>query len=381
MMRLEEGLCDVRAGFASGDDGVDGVRHLRMNNVTREGEMDFSRVRRVAPSSRQRERQALTVGDVVINVTNSAELIGKSVLVRELSEETLFSNHFLRLRTDKARLYPPYLQHLLRVHFALGTFKSRAKKWVGQATLDRNDLLGLPIPATDLQEQRRIAAILDQADELRAKRRRTLALLDELPERIFAERFLDVGRALNPLGDLAAWQSGGTPSRSQTAFFSGDIPWMTSGELGPVRVMVSNEMLTTEAVARSSAKMIPHGSLLLGMYDTAALKSSISVGRIACNQAVAFGVPSSGVSPEFLYFAVRSQRASVLARRRGARQKNLNLSMIRSITVPVASAAEQAEFADVVHEVEALRAAAEAHLAHLDELFASLQHRAFTGQL
>lgn len=156
---------------------------------------------------------------------------------------------------------------------------------------------------------------------------------------------------------------------------------MTSGELGPVRAKWSNEMLTTEAIARSSAKMIPHGSLLLGMYDTAALKSSISVGRIACNQAVAFGVPLPGVSTEFLYFAVRSQRASVLARRRGARQKNLNLSMIRGIAVPTASAGEQAEFSDVVREVEALRAAAEAHLTHLDELFASLQHRAFTGQL
>jgi len=380
-MRLEDGLGDVRAGFASGDDKVDGVRHLRMNNVTRDGQLDFSRVRRVAPSSRQRERQSLSVGDVVINVTNSAELVGKSVLVRELTEETLFSNHFLRLRADKARLHPPYLQHFLRLHFDRRTFESRAKKWVGQATLDRSDLLGLPIPTTDLQEQRRIAAILDQADELRAKRRRSLALLDELPERIFAQRFLAVGRAVSPLGDLAAWQSGGTPSRSQTKFFSGDIPWMTSGELGPVRAKWSNEMLTTEAIASSSAKIIPHGSLLLGMYDTAALKSSISVGRIACNQAVAFGVPSPGVSPEFLYFAVRSQRPSVLARRRGARQKNLNLSMIRSIAVPTASAGEQTEFSDVVRTVEAVRAAAEAHLAHLDELFASLQHRAFTGQL
>ncbi|WP_307803415.1 MULTISPECIES: restriction endonuclease subunit S [unclassified Frigoribacterium] len=278
---------------------------------------------------------------------------------------------------DETRVLASYLRRALEAQ-ELAADSNRATMGL---TLNKAALQDIRVPLPTLDEQRRIAAILDQADELRAKRRRTLALLDELPERIFAERFLDVGRALNPLGDLAAWQSGGTPSRSQTAFFSGDIPWMTSGELGPVRVMVSNEMLTTEAVARSSAKMIPHGSLLLGMYDTAALKSSISVGRIACNQAVAFGVPSSGVSPEFLYFAVRSQRASVLARRRGARQKNLNLSMIRSITVPVASAAEQTDFADVVQEVEALRAAAEAHLAHLDELFASLQHRAFTGQL
>ena len=266
---------------------------------------------------------------------------------------------------------PRYVFHALRHMQLPSAGYSRHFKFLKAATL----------LAPDLEEQERIAAILDQADELRAKRRRTLTLLDELPERIFAKKFLDVGRAFKPLGDLAAWQSGGTPSRSQTAFFCGDIPWMTSGELGPVRAVVSNEMLTTEAVARSSAKIIPHGSLLLGMYDTAALKSSISVGEIACNQAVAFGVPSSGVTPEFLYFAVRSQRASVLARRRGARQKNLNLSMIRSITVPVVSAAEQTEFADVVREVEALRAAAEAHLAHLDELFASLQHRAFIGQL
>lgn len=309
--------------------------------------------------------------------------IDEAVLAfQELYDEGIVSPAYGVWDLTATDVHRGYLERYLRGPRAIEFYKGKLRgSTARRRSLPASVFLSMPVPVPEESEQRRIAAILDQADELRAKRRRTLALVDELPERIFAERFLAVGRAFSPLGDLAAWQSGGTPSRSQTEFFSGDIPWMTSGELGPVRAKWSNEMLTTEAIARSSAKMIPHGSLLLGMYDTAALKSSISVGRIACNQAVAFGVPLPGVSTEFLYFAVRSQRASVLARRRGARQKNLNLSMIRGIAVPTASAGEQAEFSDVVREVEALRAAAEAHLTHLDELFASLQHRAFTGQL
>ncbi|WP_423921992.1 restriction endonuclease subunit S [Frigoribacterium sp. 2-23] len=320
-------------------------------------------------------------GDVLVAKITPCFQNGK--IAQALTEHHLGfgSTEFHVIRPDSAKADTRYVMHLLRtpvIRIAGERFMTGSG---GQRRVPPSYLGNLEVPLPPLPEQRRIAAILDQADELRAKRRRTLALLDYLPEQIFAETFLSAGRAQSSLEELATWQAGGTPSRSEHAYFSGDIPWMTSGELGPIRASASKEMLTSDAIAHSSAKMIPEGSLLLGMYDSAALKSSISVGRVSCNQAVAFGVPLVDVSPEFLYFAVQSQRASVLARRRGARQKNLNLSMIRSITVPDASAAERLAFARTVNRIETLRRAAEAHLAHLDELFASLQHRAFTGQL
>ena len=64
--------------------------------------------------------------------------------------------------------------------------------------LRKSDLERLPIPYPPLPEQRRVAAILDQADALRAKRREALAQLDSLTQSIFIEMFGDP--TTNPKG-------------------------------------------------------------------------------------------------------------------------------------------------------------------------------------
>lgn len=88
--------------------------------------------------------------------------------------------------------------------------------------------------------------------------------------------------------DFGQWHSGGTPSRSISFYYGGSIPWYSSGELNNLFISVSKEHITNQALQESAAKLIEPGSLLLGMYDTAALKSSIAQISCSCNQAIAF---------------------------------------------------------------------------------------------
>nr|MBK7069426.1 hypothetical protein [Deltaproteobacteria bacterium] len=90
-----------------------------------------------------------------------------------------------------------------------------------------------------LTKQRRIARILDIAEALRAKRRETLSELDTLAQSIFLDMFGDP--STNPkrwpveaVRDIASTTSGGTPDRSESAYFGGDVPWVKSGE--PIRL-------------------------------------------------------------------------------------------------------------------------------------------------
>jgi len=62
-------------------------------------------------------------------------------------------------------------------------------------------------------------------------------------------------------------------------------------------------------------------------------------------------------------------------------QKNINLGILRSLKLPLPSLELQAEFAARVAEIDKLKAQHRTHLAKLDALFASLQHRAFRGEL
>ena len=249
------------------------------------------------------------------------------------------------------------------------------------------DFLALEVPALPpLDEQRRIAAILDKADELRTKRREALAHLETLTQSIFHSMFGDPVRGnrwpLHRLEELGRWQSGGTPSRSKASNFIGDIPWYSSGELETKSLGMPKEYISDAGLASSSAKLIQPGSLLLGMYDTAALKSGITKFPSSCNQAIAFArLDDSLASTDFVYHCIQIGRTHYMRLQRGVRQKNLNLSMIKGLQVPLPPLDLQQTFAARVAAVERLKETHRKHLAELDTLFASLQHRAFKGEL
>jgi type I restriction enzyme, S subunit len=206
--------------------------------------------------------------------------------------------------------------------------------------LNRNDAYAKLLRLPPLPEQRRIAAILDKADALRAKRREAIAKLDQLLQSVFLNMFGDPvtnpnGWPVVSLGDLAAWKSGGTPSRSNPAYFTGDIPWYASGELNGIFISDSAERITKQAVADSAAKLMEPGTLMIGMYDTSAFKLGIATEVGTCNQAIAFGLVNSVKADTlYVYHALDIGKEHFKRLQRGVRQKNLNLSMVRDTRVP-----------------------------------------------
>lgn len=290
------------------------------------------------------------------------------------------------LRPKRGHVDSGYLGHVLRSPSVLD---DALKKKTGSAIrrIVLGDLKRVRLPLPPLPEQRRIAAILDQADTLRTQRRAALAQLDELTQSLFLDMFGDPARntlslPTAALGDLGDWHSGGTPPRGSQHFFEGNIPWFSSGELESMYVSDSAEHISADAIRQTSAKLVPAGSLMLGMYDTAALKASIATRDASCNQAIAFSkIRSDRAHPIYVYFAIVVGREHFKRLQRGVRQKNLNLSMVREIRIPSPPLPLQHTFATRVQAIEALKAQHRAALAEADALFASLQQRAFAGKL
>src|ERR1022692_3812974 len=110
---LSDVLVDAKSGFACGDDPQDGVFQFRMNNITPEGQLDFSKKRRVPRETRNLETYLLQPGYVLFNATNSPELVGKSAFFPGHGEAAVFSNHFLRLRPKVERLEGRFLARWL----------------------------------------------------------------------------------------------------------------------------------------------------------------------------------------------------------------------------------------------------------------------------
>jgi len=317
------------------------------------------------------------IGDIVLGIRAS---IGEKVVA---DGEYCLGRGVAGLRA-RASLETRFLWHWLSHSASRLALKAKGATF---KQVNRDDIGELEILLPPLPEQRRIAAVLDKAEALRALRRDALAELDALTQAIFMEMFGDP--ACNSkklpkisLGELGEWASGGTPPRSQKEYFEGSIPWFSSGELNDMFALNSKEHISQFAIRETTARAVPKNALMLGMYDTAALKASISGVDCSCNQAIAFATINPEIAETlFVYYSIIIGREHFRRLQRGVRQKNLNLSMIREISIPKPPLPLQREFARRVAAVEKLKASHRESLAELDALFAALQYRAFRGEL
>ena len=384
---LGEVLEEARSGFACGENPEDGVFQIRMNNVTAHGQLDFSKRRRVPETSKGLASYELRDGDVLFNMTNSPELVGKSACFQGSDERVVFSNHFLRLRTMASQLDPQFLARWLNLQFARGVFQGMCRQWVNQATVSKESLLAKVIELPPIEEQRRIAAILDKADELRAKRRAALAHLDSLTQSIFLDMFGDL-RGVVELGDATALVTKGTtPSSMGLSTSRSGVPFLRAQDLlaGSVDGSKATEFVSADVHSVLARSRIFAGDVLLSIAGT--------IGRVGiaaqdapemnCNQAVAVIRPSEQLLPPYLASWLGSDAAQ---RQMGsstvtATIANLSLGQIRSLRLPVPPVHLQQAFVRRSDAVERSGRTSHAAARSLDSLFASLQQRAFSGAL
>jgi type I restriction enzyme M protein len=136
---------------------------------------------------------------------------------------------------------------------------------------------------------------------------------------------------------LGITKSGGTPLRSSTKFWGGNIPWYSSGELNQLYTNDSLEFITQDGLDNSNCKIYPKGSLLIGMYDTAAFKMSILDRNATFNQAI-YGIETNeNINVVYLYLYLMTAKEKYLNDRVGVRQRNLSKSYIDQIEVLVPS--------------------------------------------
>ncbi len=135
------------------------------------------------------------------------------------------------------------------------------------------------------------------------------------------------------VSQLGRVQSGGTPSISKKEYWGDDVEWFSSGELNDLYTTSSIRRVTLDGINNSNAKIFPVNSLLIGMYDTAAMKMSLLSKPAAFNQAIVGIEPSDKVNMIFLYYALTYIKPYVLSLRRGVRQKNLSLAKIKDLSI------------------------------------------------
>lgn len=168
-----------------------GVPILRMGNI-QNGRLETRDLKYLFLSDQEKKKLALKSGDILVNRTNSAELVGKCA-VFDLHADYAFASYLIRLRLDQSRANPRLVAAFINSPAGRQYMFSERRQMTGQANVNATKLRALPIPLPPLPEQRRIVAELDalqaEVDALKRLQSETAAELDALLPAILDRAF------------------------------------------------------------------------------------------------------------------------------------------------------------------------------------------------
>ena len=256
-----------------------------------------------------------------------------------------------------------------------------------QPNINQGIIKSLPIPLPPLPEQRRIAAILDQADALRAKRREALAQLDSLTQSIFIEMFGDPvanpkGWPIRKFSDVGSLDRGASKHRPCNApeLLGGAYPLVQTGEIANCDGYVRSHDASYSEFGLRQSKLWPKGTLCITIAANIAKTGILTFDACFPDSVVGFKAEKPE-TVEFVRVWLSFLQKALEAAAPESAQKNINSAILRDLNIPFPPISLQKKFADRVSATEVLKDTHRAAMAELDTLFASLQHRAFQGEL
>jgi type I restriction enzyme, S subunit len=275
---------------------------------------------------------------------------------------------------DEKRVDMKYLASALRARGFNDVISGSA-----QPQITRQPLLTIAIPLPPLNEQRRIGAILDQADMVRQKRSITLDMLERLANSVYRVTFESEKFSIGPLSELVEIRAS-LVDPCEHAFAS--LP-----HIGPEHIQRDNGRLlsyrSAEADGVTSGKYLFDGDCVLYSKIRPYLnKVALAPGRGLCSADMYPLRPREGrATREFIWFLLRQSTFLDYALGRASRTNipKLNREQLLSFPAILPSFSLQVTFSRMITEILQCQASAQSHAAKCDMLFESLQHDAFSS--
>ncbi|OPF20364.1 type I restriction endonuclease subunit S [Microcystis aeruginosa KW] len=328
-------------------------------------------------------KYALAEGDIVFARTGATT--GKSYLIRHCPQNSIFASYLIRVRPSKD-VDSGYLSRFFQTSSYWRQINLNTSG-TAQGGVNATKLKTLLVPLPPLEEQRRIAAILDKADGVRRKRKEAIRLTEELLKSTFLEMFGDP--VTNPkgwekikLGNLCTIVRGGSP-RPINDYLGGSIPWIKIGDAtegDDIYIHKTAEAIKPDGVKKS--RYLEPGSLIfancgvsLGFARILKIAGCIHDGWLALSDL------DKSINQIFLLKLLNSITEHFRAIAPAGTQPNLNTTIMKNFEIPVPPIDLQEKFAVVSHYLTDSIQKNSEMFKESENLFNSLLQRAFRGEL
>ena len=297
------------------------------------------------------------------------------------------------LKPKKEIVLPRYLMHYLNSP-KIKHLANNSTSGVGVQNLNVKVVREFPINLPPLDQQKKIAAILDAADTYRQKTKALITKYDALTQSLFLDMFGD------PVSNPKGWE---TISLVNYGTFKNGLNFGRN-EAGVVLKYLGvgdfkslYKIDDIETLSNIELNSLPSEGYLLQNGDLVFVRSNGNkalVGRCVevtsgdievtfSGFCIRYRVESPEINPSYLaqLFRNKSFKAMMLKGGRGANIQNINQKILAEIKIPLPGIPLQNQFIDRIRAIETQKAQAEASLVHAENLFHSLLQRAFNGEL
>lgn len=382
------------SSLGTGDYVPSGVPVIRGANLSAESKFNDQGFVFVSPEKAQRDlaRNLAEPGDVIFTQRGTLGQVG--VVPSGPYSQYVISQSQMRLRVDRDLALPDYIYCYFRTPTALAAIAARTIA-TGVPHINLGILGELQIPLPPLPDQRHIVTVIEQADALRARRREAIGRLDELAQSIFIDMFGDTADdghswPISTIGEIADVQ-GGLQVTAARKSYPVEIPYLRVANVYRDRLDLSEVKIIRASEAEIRRTMLAAGDLLV----VEGHGNPEEIGRVAAwdgsiascthqNHLIRVRLDRDRALPVYVsrYLNSHKGRRHLLASARTTSGLNtISTSIVRSTPLPVPPLAVQREFSDRIDSIRSHAARANRHLVQLDVLFASLQYRAFRGEL
>ena len=363
--------------FGSGNDKVIRIGDLQVGTIRTESALTVD-------ASQYKISDNFKIQSKDILMALSGATVGKIAVASENDVGTYINQRVAIIRA-KDEITADYLKF-----FFSGAFLDDLLKNAGgaaQPNLSPKQLLLMEIPFPSLAEQRRIASILDKADELRQKRQQGIEKLDQLLQATFIDMFGDP--VSNPkkwklglLGDLGELDRGVSKHRPRGApeLLGGIHPLIQTGDVARSQGYIRSYTSTYSDSGLAQSKKWMKGTLCITIAANIANTGILTFDACFPDSVVGF-LPNQTSNTEyvqglFLFFKqILEEKAPQSA------QKNINLAILRALEVPIPPKDLQEKWSKVALSIEEQKQKLYKQLDIQNQLFSSLQNQTFSGNL
>lgn len=352
-------VCEVFSDgdwIESKDQSENGIRLIQTGNV---GLGRFkardSKARYISEETFKRLRcTEIKQGDIL--VSRLPDPVGRACLIPKLDEKSITAVDCTIIRTKKEILSTEFLNYFCQSP----QYFEQVKTNITGATRQRisRSLLGktkIPLPPLSTQQKivTKLDAIFAEIDKATAAAEDNAKNAEALLESILRQSYqFKSGIKTEELGDVCNITGGGTPSKSNSNFFVGDIPWATVRDMNNDYLEETDFKITKEAVKESSTNIIPKNNVVIasrvGLGKVCILKQDTAI-----NQDLRGVVPKNpkALDVNYLFFWFKSISKVIVDAGRGATVHGVTLPFIKSLQIPVPPIAIQEE---MVAKLEAI---------------------------